>query len=358
MLLVSWVQDGIAGMFAAFFSYFGAALNAACDAGAHTGKLLFRGFNLRHWLALGTVAWLTFAPQMAKPLTDIPMLLYRLINPVSTVPLGEMMTAAQEAQQRGDPSRLVELIIQSAKAEQQWAAEHQVFTFCMYAAFLVLVFAFWWLATIADLAFLAAVRGNAESLLTRGRRYLRHGTGLFACEVGAWTVIMLVPLALAVVVAATAATMLSAWLLVALVALGALLIGSFCTTMLTDIAGPLIVRYEIGTVQAVSHTSRLLWAHWFGMLVFWLMRGLLGFGARLLMAIVVVCTCGLPLLPLMLPIPPLTLSWQYVLAIVLLPVYVYFRALGPAFLAALNPAYSMLTPSLPEIDSDTPPASG
>ncbi len=213
---------------------------------------------------------------------------------------------------------------------------------------LVLVLLLLWISSRAKFIFLDNVVHDRAHIVEPWRRFQRLGNSLFLWRFGFVVSCFVVLMAVALLVMAPAATLsfndavrglsfAGMFLGVLLVSVIAVVI-AFILLLLENFVIPIMYRFDLRATEAWRAFLPWLQAHpgWF--FLYGLFILLVAIPAIFVIALLVCCTCCIVALP-------------YIGTVILLPVWVAYRALGPEFLAQFDlkfDVFAMASPPIPE----------
>ena len=302
---------------------------------------LFNPFSLRHWFLLGFSAWLVVLYKVANQVIQSFQIGYQVITKLSTL--------------LGQKSSLFD--IESTKQEMlSWFIENTLFFLTLGIAIILLILVLLWVSSIAEFIFLDNLALHASSAFSKWNLFSKRGSSLFLWRVGiniASIISILIFLAIGISTiwllfgknenqSHTIPIFISIFCL-ATVVIAILALFSFLRTLLSDFVIPFMYRYNLPCSKAIGYTGKLFRVHWPGFIIFWVGKELIRFGVHFALFVIVLCSLFLVLAPYALPI--INIGWDYLIAVCLLPISVFFRLLGPIFLAQLNPDYQILQES-------------
>jgi len=296
--------------------------------------ILFRPFDLWKWLVLGFSAWLA----------------------------GVFRGGGGGAQFRkgaGGPENLGKAVQGAGEAIQE--SVHQVMSlpwtsflilFGVLAALLIVV-ALLWVSSRGKLIFLDNVVTNRAQIVEPWKRLGRLGDSLFLWRLGFGVASMLVILLLvggavggAVLLAAGkhvgAAGVVVAMMFALVVAAVAIAI-AFIAMCVENFVVPIMYRFNLTVLEAWRHFLPWLQRYLAAFIAYWLFVILLAIVVGMAVVVVGLMTCCFGFLLVWLP---------YIGTVVLLPVWVTYRSLGPEFLAQLDPELAVFVDPAPEKETE------
>ncbi len=294
-------------------------------------ELLFQPFDFEKWLVLGFTAWLAGILDGGG-------------TSGSSNVSGPIFPGSEEGEASWPESR-EELFEKMRPALEQFQENlHWILpltiavTLLLVALGLVLL----WISSRAKFMFLDNVVHNRAWVERPWRAFRAQGNSLFVWRL--WFGILTSVIFLLWSVA-------SGWLLVfrldptqpdavwwwslggvVMVATGFGLLLAYILMLLEDVVIPIMYRERTGTSPAWSRALSLHWSSFPALPLFFLWKILLGFGASLIILTVVLGTCC---------IAGFILAIPYLGAVLLLPVTVFFRALGPEFIQQFGAGYQI-----------------
>ncbi len=313
------------------YDYFSAATRASGIAIGWMRTLLFqRGMPVK-WLRLGLVVWLIVVFKHVKIGTWLMP---------GNVPFAPSMF-------NQDPTAIFEQMI-------TWFQANLPLLIGIVAASLFLGIILLWVSSVAQFVFLNDVATNRGDVFRSWRLFMRRGLSLFLWRIGLFLITLVVVAAIIILTSVAIGSAVAYFahgssvaivvfvlgLVAGLVLFMPLLALGFSVVFLRDFVVPFMYKYDLTGFDAWGYFLQLFRLHWAGFLIFALLKLIIILGLRIAALVAIVCTCGIVLWPIM--VPGLDVLWIYLLAVALLPLAVFFRALGPAFLFELNPAYQML----------------
>jgi hypothetical protein len=283
-----------------------------------TRQTLFQPFDLVKWLVLGFSAWLAGLASGAgggtgfsnldrrdwdhpgEVLHDLGHTWDRLLDNVFLLPLGLLLISLA----------------------------------------LAIVLLLLWVSSRAKFIFLDNVVHDRAHIVEPWKRFQRLGNSLFLWRFGFIAACFLVLMAVALLVMAPAATlsindavrglsfagMLLGVLLVSVIAV----VIAYILLLLENFVVPMMYRFDLGATEAWRAFLPWLRAYpgWF--LLYGLFILLVAIPAIFVLALLVCCTCCIVALP-------------YIGTVILLPVWVTYRVLGPEFLAQFDSKFELFT---------------
>lgn len=226
---------------------------------------------------------------------------------------------------------------------------------------LALALAVLWLSSRAKLVFLDNVVNNRAAIVEPWQRLRRLGNSLFlwrlgfavVCLVGFGLVVLavLLPAATLSVGDALQALSFAAIFLAVLTVAVMAVIAAFVALLLENFVIPIMYRFDMTTTEAWRAFLPWLRARGGWFVVYGLFVLLLALPLMVAFAVVVCCTCCVASLP-------------YVGTVILLPLWVTYRAFGPEFLAQFDPSFELFAAPIavpeplepPETPEPPPPA--
>jgi len=214
------------------------------------------------------------------------------------------------------------------------------------AAAVILVVALMWINSRGRFVFLDDVARERAAIVEPWKRYGRQGDALFVWLLLFGIVCVGVVVAMALPFLATLAAVYSdgefhwgmlgaLWVLMAFVAPFAIFV-AYVMLFLHDFVVPLMYRDGLGPMEAWQRFLALFRARPGPFVLYGLFVFVIGLAIVALIAVVGVSTCCIGFLLLGVP---------YVSHVVLLPVLVTLRGLGPEFLAQFGPEYTVFAPA-------------
>jgi hypothetical protein len=211
---------------------------------------------------------------------------------------------------------------------------------------LLILLAVLWISSRAKFIFLDNVVHDRALIVEPWNRFRELGNSLFLWRFGFLVVCFLVFGVVALLILAPAATlsinealrglsfagMFIGVLLVSILAV----LAAFVLLFLENFVVPIMYRFDLKATEAWRAfmpwlRSRAGWFILYGLFVL-----LVAIPACLLFAVLICCTCCIVALP-------------YVGTVILLPVWVTYRALGPEFLVQFDPSFDIFAHELPQI---------
>ena len=281
--------------------------------------VLFKPFDFGKWFVLGFTAWLA-----------------------GLLDSGGSGGSGGSGDSSGGADPAVEEFFRDAA---QWVEENLATVIGIGIAVFFLLIVIWllllWISSRGKFMFLDNVIHNRAMVKAPWRDFRAQGNSLFCWKIG-FTIIAI--LAIFVIASAGIATTISmvksesesAWLAAipfALVFLAAVLALAYITILLEDFVIPLMYRDSLSTTEA---WRRLLTIHREGtgrFILYVLWKLVLGIGAAICIIAAGIVTCCIGFIIMVLP---------YLGAVLLLPVSVFFRLLGPEFLRQFGHDYDIL----------------
>jgi hypothetical protein len=302
--------------------------------------ILFRPFDMGKWFLLGFTAWL------------------------STLLEGGGSGGSMNSKETASDGQ-TESFSETRDSAIAWMQEHLTLILSVSALVLVLVLAvvvvFLWLQSRGNFMFLDNVLNNRAMVSEPWRQFRGKGNSLFR-----WRLIygIIVSLAVIVLLALGAALVWPMirdeafdpssipWLIVLALAFTAeILVVSYIGIMLANFVIPLMHRYEVTASQAwrmflALHASR---PGSFVLFFFWTI--LITLGTAVAIMVFVLLTCCIAAIPLIIP---------YLGTVLLLPVHVFMRLIGPEFLKQFGSEFDTLVtrPTPPPLQGGGPSPSG
>ncbi|MEC5128859.1 hypothetical protein VSU19_19000 [Verrucomicrobiales bacterium BCK34] len=305
--------------------------------------ILFRPFHAGKWFALGFSAWLATLGEGGANSS------FQGDFPVPDTNDGE------EGEQTGIESPMEEFE-QFRDTAMQWIQDNQ-WVIGVAIAGLILILAIFivicWLNSRGKFMFLDNVVHNRAEVALPWREYRAEGNSLFR-----WVLCFHLATG-AIVIALLAGT--GYWLFtqftgaetfttpIILVSVGATLaflafifLIIYAWTLLTHFVVPQMYQHRINASEAWGKVLRLQRERGGALFVFFLLQMLLGLASGMILLAFALMTCCIGLIVLAIP---------YLGAVLMLPITVFFRALGPEFLRQFGPEYDLLASRPPTIES-------
>ena len=211
---------------------------------------------------------------------------------------------------------------------------------------LVLVLLLLWISSRAKFIFLDNVVHDRAHIVEPWKRFQRLGNSLFLWRFGFVVACFVVLMAVALLVFAPAASlsfndavrglsfagMFFGILLVSVIAV----VIAYILLLLENFVIPIMYRFDLKATEAWRAVLPWLRAQpgWF--FLYGLFVLLVAIPLFFVIALLVCCTCCIVALP-------------YVGTVILLPLWVAYRALGPEFLAQFDPRFDIFMPALPPV---------
>ncbi len=294
-------------------------------------RMLFRPFHVEAWLVLGLSAFLA-----------------RMLDSAGS---GAGWNLGGGSHGRGSGSHAAE----TALDQLAWLLDHPIVLIGIAVGMLivcVVLVVLGWVSARAQFVFLENVVLEKPAFLGPWRRHGRLGKSLFLWG-AAFSFAWLVPGALVLLpFANTLALLLRGGDFVLPGALGfasvglgvlAMLAIAFVLLLAREFVVPLMWRYEENATEAWRRFGPLFWSHPGEFVAYALFLVVLGIGAAIALVVAGIATCCVGLLLMLIP---------YLGAVVMLPVHVTGRALGPEFLAQFGPEWDVFPPRAPESPGD------
>jgi hypothetical protein len=211
---------------------------------------------------------------------------------------------------------------------------------------LVIVLLLLWISSRAKFIFLDNVVHDRAQIVEPWKRFHRLGNSLFLWRFGFVVACFVVFLGVALLVLAPAATLsfhdavrglsFAGMFLGVLLAVVIGVVIAYILLLLENFVIPIMYRFDLKATDAWRALLPWLRAHpgWF--FLYGLFVLLVAIPVVFVIALLVCCTCCIVALP-------------YVGTVILLPMWVAYRALGPEFLAQFDPKFDIFTPVLPPI---------
>jgi len=287
-------------------------------------QTLFQPFNLVKWLVLGFSAWLAGLASGAGGGT------------------GASNLDQQNWDHPGD-------MVHDLGHAWDWFVEN-IFLLplglLLISLVLVVVLLLLWISSRAKFIFLDNVVHDRAHIVEPWKRFQRLGNSLFLWRFGFVVACFVVLMGVALLVFAPAATlsfndavrglsfagMFFGVLLVLVIAL----VIAYVLLLLENFVIPIMYRFDLKATEAWRAFLPWLRAHpgWF--FLYGLFVLLVAIPLLFVIALLVCCTCCIVALP-------------YVGTVILLPLWVSYRALGPEFLAQFDPKFDVFAMALPQI---------
>lgn len=205
---------------------------------------------------------------------------------------------------------------------------------------LALVLLFQWIGSRGKFVFLDDVVCDRHLIAQPWREFAAQGNSLFLWRVGLWLVtiallaVALLPilgLVLEAIRDGRISLLLAAPALMGVSAMACIgLLAAFVVMLLDHFVVPIMYRHRLSSTAAWRRFMPLLSAHWPLFLLYALLMLVLYVALFALLAAFSLATCCVGLLLLVTP---------YIGQVVLLPVHVFFRTLGPEYLRQFGPDY-------------------
>ncbi|MBN1269365.1 MAG: hypothetical protein JXB04_07250 [Kiritimatiellae bacterium] len=281
---------------------------------------LFAPLDIMRWLVLGFAAWLASLNEGAGPLVQIP----------------------RTCRSSGADERMAERVSSFVDARLFVAVAIGAVVVLLAAALaLVLI----WINSRAKLVFLDNVIRNRAEIAAPWKRLKPRGDSLFLWRLGfalvcAVLIVAVVVLSLILALPFAARDELRPLSLVGAVVAGSLafsvaLAAAYIRLFLEDFVIPLMHKLNLGAVRAWGHFMVLLRAHFMAFILYGLFRFALALVVSAAIVAVFLSTCFLCCAGILLFVP-------YVGTVLILPIAVFFRVYGPAFLAQFGTEYDCL----------------
>jgi hypothetical protein len=299
--------------------------------------ILFKPFDMAKWFALGFGAWLATLGEGGGGGLNIPS--------------GD--PSSWNSSRGGGKDPFADLNVGEVvdKAKEFWSAYGGMvllvgLTILVLGVAIGLVLS--WLQSRGKFMFLANVVNNRSEIAEPWREFRPEGNSLFLWRLVyglICLVVLLVILAVPVFSVAVPLVRARSWdpaavpgaiLSVLLFTMYGLVAGVIARC-LEDFVVPIMYRFRTTTTRAWSIFLPLLKAHFWRVMLYVLFYWVLGIGAQLCVAVVVIVTCCMAGLVLAIP---------YIGAVALLPMLVFFRAYSLEFLAQFGAEYR-LEPEVP-----------
>ncbi len=317
--------------------YIDTAVRTAEKSFDYTGARLFSSATPRIWFELGLVAWLAMIHSRFRDLFQI----------VKSASNGSFLNFNL------NPTAL-KTIDPNAVSSQiwLWILGHGLYIALFIISSAAVYLTLLWISSVAEFIFLDNLAQRKTTISSSWPRFVRRGFSFFIWRLLLRGLFLLITITIAAVgtglsVAITSNVDTPSPVIIVIVVLallilltGALACASLTNFLLCDIAVPLMYKFDLTGRQAVVYVISLLKIHWVGMVAAWMMQVILKVGVHITLAIAVICTLCLALVPMMIPV--VNIAWGYLLTVLLLPVHVFFRAYGPTFLELLNPSYKII----------------
>lgn len=284
---------------------------------ARSRRMLFQPFDIGKWFVLGFAAFLSEALVSGH---------------------GSNYSAREDGAGRSELADLMG----GAFAPAVWTALGML----LIAAVVVLLLVFLWVNSRGRFIFLDDVVRERAAIVEPWKQFKRLGNSLFVWMIlfllvcAAVYAIMILPFiaSLAAVGAAEEFTwgLLGGLWLFAAFAVPFTILVAYVVLFLSDFVIPIMYRHGLGAAEAWGRFLALLRAHPGAFLLYGLFVFGLWFGAVLAVAAVGIATCCIGFVLFALP---------YLGSVVLLPVLVTFRGLGPEFLAQFGPEFALWAPA-------------
>jgi hypothetical protein len=211
---------------------------------------------------------------------------------------------------------------------------------------LVIVLLLLWISSRAKFIFLDNVVHDRAQIKEPWKRFQRLGNSLFLWRFGFVAACFAVLMGVALLVLAPAATLslhdavrglsFAGMFLGILLAAVIGVVIAYILLLLENFVIPIMYRFDLKATDAWRAFLPWLRAHpgWF--FLYGLFVLLAAIPVAFVIALLVCCTCCIVALP-------------YIGTVILLPMWVAYRALGPEFLAQFDPKFDLFTPALPPI---------
>ncbi len=299
---------------------FGAPLQLAW---ARMARMLFRPFSLEKWLVLGFAAFLSEYGSGTH-------------------------SGGWKGHRGGIPGRVLHHV-HDFVLHPFWAA--LIVWVCIAAVALAILLL--WINARGKFIFLHNVLHERAGIIEPWKRFKRLGNSLFGWSLIYWLVIAVVAVVMSIPFLGALVTAVRSEefrlpafaVLLGYVPLIALLViaASYFFLFLHSFVVPIMYQHDLTTTAAWARFMPLLRAHAGSFILYGLLVLVLSFGVGVACAVVGFATCCVGFVLLILP---------YVGAVIMLPVEVLFRALGPEFLAQFGPEWSVFpaaagTPATP-----------
>jgi hypothetical protein len=290
-------------------------------------RILFQPFDFVKWLVLGFSAWLA----------------------------GLMGSTGGTGMWNSNDRDFGQPVSVARGAEEIWEGILENILFVPLVLFLLtlvvaLILALLWVSSRAKFIFLDNVVHDRAQIVDPWGRFRRLGNSLFLWRFGFFIACALVFGVLAILIMAPAATLsfndALRGLSFAGMALGVLLVTilavmiAFVALFLENFVIPIMYKFDLKATEAWSAflpwlRSRAGWFFLYGLFVL-----LVAIPACLLFVALVCCTCCIVALP-------------YIGTVILLPVWVAYRVLGPEFLAQFDPSFDIfdVLPPIPVVET-------
>ncbi len=308
---------------------------------------LFTPFSLERWFKLGFCNWLAIIHKIALHIMPVVYFFTMML-------LGSVVKAKHPYQFNTplNPNTVIESL-------SSWLMGNLLLFGVIFAVGIIAVISLHWLSAVGEFLFLDCLVNPRQPIFTHWRAFQRRGFSLFL-----WKILLYLCLAVLGVsmfifgcgiifsAAATGNIMTLPFLIAAGVmglGLAFILFCSWSHMLLMDIMVPLMFKFNITGMIAFDYLLKMLKVYWGKFLAFWVVKSLLKIMIKMILMAALAITLFLPLLPNF--IPGLNIGWHYLLTVILLPITVLLRLLGPALLTQLNPAYDIFSPLT---DSETP----
>lgn len=278
-------------------------------------RILFRPFGLAKWLVLGFSAWLanlTNGGAGGGPSWRVGG---------NRANFGEIAGGVEQAWQR-----LVEHAI--------WIPLILFGALVVIAILVVLL----WISSRAKFIFLDNVVSDRAAIVEPWQRFRRLGNSLFLWRLALWAVLLVATLVVLAAVLVPAAAVsphatlrglsIAAIVIAGLVLVALAVVAAYVLLFLENFVIPIMYRFDLAATAAWK--AFLPWLRRYG--AWFILYGLfllaVAIPVVIAYALVVCCTCCIAALP-------------YVGTVVLLPLWVTYRVLGPQFLAQLDPSFEL-----------------
>jgi len=317
--------------------YFAAVANAVGAAYDWTRRILFREFSFTYWCALGLVVFM-FSPG--------PYLKYVWLIPLKFLSPPLRFPTAKEDPLIEMHSIVMELV--------DWGIGYVPLIISLAVVSLVLFAVVTWVSSIAHFLFIDGVARGRMEIRSGIRRYTALGRSLFFFRIGTALLsglVFLVGIAVSVIIiglmnrdTTDPSNILVSFAIFVVILSACFVISGYINLILFDGAILIAYRYGIGLIEASGYVLRLFAAHWIGFVTYGLVQWALAFGVSLVAMLLLIPPCCLLYCGFwtLQSIPVFDFLSAYALVVLLLPIRVFFRAMGPAFLEELNPDYAIL----------------